>query len=81
MAKEHCPDASVDVAFTHYEDEDAHILVFVPPETRETDMDTLEEVLTDRSIQILLDEGLLILVGVYEAAERNRTAIEPKMNE
>lgn len=70
LAKERCPDASVEVAFTRHEDEDAHVFVFVPPGTNETDRDTLEETLTDRSIEILLDNGLLILVGVYEAAAR-----------
>ena len=78
LAKEHCPDATVEVAFTRYEDEDAHIFVFVPQRTKETDTATLEEVLTDRSIQILLDNGLLILVGVYEASQRNHTAAKPK---
>lgn len=78
LAKEQRPDATVEAAFTRYEDEDAHIFVFVSPETRETDVDTLAEVLTDRSIQILLDMGLLILVGVYEASQRNNTAAKPK---
>lgn len=73
VVKEHCPDATVKVTFSRYEDEDAHVFVFVPPGTTERDMDTLEELLTDRSIQILLDKGLLILVGVYEAAERDQT--------
>ncbi len=71
LAKGRCPDATIEVAFTRYEDEDAHIFIFVPQGTRETDMDTLEGVLTDRSVQILLDEGLLILVGVYEASPRD----------
>lgn len=74
LAKEHCPDASVEVTFTHYEDEDAHVFVFVPQGTSATDLNTLQEALTDRSIQILVDERLLILAGVYEATQHNRTA-------
>lgn len=74
LAKERCPDVTVQVTFTRYEDEDAHVFVFAPPGIIERDMDILEEVLTDRSIQILLDKGLLILVGVYDTAERDQTA-------
>ena len=33
-------------------------------------MDTLEDVLIRRSVEILLDTGLLILTGVYEASQR-----------
>jgi hypothetical protein len=70
LAKGSCPDAVVEVLFTQYEDEDAHILVYLPEDTSETDMDRLGDALTERSVEILLDTGLLILVGVYEASQR-----------
>ena len=70
LAKELCPEAAVEVLFTRYEDEDAHIFVFLPEGSSETDMDRLGEALTDRSVEILLDTGLLILAGVYEASQR-----------
>jgi hypothetical protein len=72
LIKEQCPDAVVEVLFTHYEDEAAHILVFVPEETDGTAVDRLQAVLTERSVQILDDTGVLILVGVYEASQRRR---------
>jgi hypothetical protein len=72
LIKEQCPDAVVEVLFTHYEDEDAHILVFVPQETDGTAIDRLQAVLTERSVQILDDTGLLILAGVYEASQRRQ---------
>ena len=72
LIKELCPDAVVEVLFTHYEDEDAHILVFVPQETDGTAIDRLQAVLTERSVQILDDTGLLILAGVYEASQRRQ---------
>ena len=72
LVKEQCPDAVVEVLFTHYEDEDAHILVFVPQETDETAVDRLQGVLTERSVQILDDTALLILAGVYEASQRRQ---------
>ena len=70
LAKGSCPDAVVEVLFTRYEDEDAHILVYLPEGTSETDMDRRGDALTERSVEILLNTGLLILVGVYEASQR-----------
>jgi hypothetical protein len=70
LAKEQCPAAVVEVLFTRYEDEDAHVVVFLPESASETDMDKLGEVLTRRSVEVLLETGLLILAGVYEAAQR-----------
>ncbi len=72
LIKGQCPDAVVEVLFTHYEDEDAHILVFVPQEIDGTAVDRLQAVLTERSVQILDETGVLILAGVYEASQRRR---------
>ena len=70
LAKERCPEAVVELLFTRYEDEDAPIVVFLLDGTSETDIDTLGEALINRSVEILLDTGLLILAGVYEASQR-----------
>jgi hypothetical protein len=70
LAKELCPEADVDIVFTRYEGEDAHIFVFLQEGTSETAMDKLGEALTQRSVEILLNAGLLILTGVYEASQR-----------
>lgn len=77
LAKEQCPDAAVEVLFTRYEDEDAHILVFLPEDTSEKDIDKLGQALTNRSVEILLDTGLLILAGVYEATQRRPRTERP----
>ena len=77
LVKGSCPDAIVKVLCTRYEDEDAHILVYPPDGTSDTDMDRLGDALTERSVEILLDTGLLILVGVYEAAQRRQSTEEP----
>ncbi len=71
LAKEQCPEAVVEVRFTQYEDEDAHLVVFLPESASESDMDRLGEALTSRSVKILLDTGLLILAGVYEASQQH----------
>jgi len=60
-----------------FEDEDAHILVYPPEGTSNTDMDRLGDALTERSVEILLDTGLLILIGVYEAPQRRQGTEEP----
>ena len=77
LAKGSCPDAIVEVLSTRYEDEDAHILVYPPEGTSDTDLDRLGDALTERSVEILLDTGLLILIGVYEAAQRRQSTEEP----
>lgn len=69
-AKEHCPDAVVEVPFTRHED--AHLLVFVPKDASQRDREKLREVWTRRSTDILLDTGLLILAGAYEASQCHR---------
>jgi hypothetical protein len=77
LVKGSCPDAIVEVLSTRYEDEDAHILVYPPDGTSDTDMERLGDTLTDRSVEILLETGLLILIGVYETAQRRQGTEEP----
>lgn len=77
LAKAQYPEASVEVLPAPIEDEDAHILVYPPEGTSETDMDKLGDALTERSVEILLDTGLLILVGVYEASPRRPSTGDP----
>ena len=66
FVKELCPDASVEITKTIYEDEDANIGVRPPAQWTAEECDTLEERLAERSIDILLETGYLILVGVFE---------------
>jgi hypothetical protein len=77
LAKGSCPGAIVEVLSTRYEDEDAHILVYPPEGTSDTNMDRLGDALTERSVEILLDTSLLILIGVYEAPQRRQGTEEP----
>jgi hypothetical protein len=73
LAKAQYPEASVEILPVPFEDEDAHILVYPPEGTSDTDMDRLGDELTERSVEIMLDTGLLILIGVYEAAQRRQS--------
>ena len=68
-AKEDSPEAVIEVLLTRYEDEDAHILVYLPEGTSETRTDQLRDVLLKRSVDIPEEVGLLLLVGVYERSE------------
>jgi REP element-mobilizing transposase RayT len=79
LAQKHCPEADIEVLAAPYEDEDAHIVVLIPQEVGENEMDRLSELLTKRSTELLLDTGLLILAGVYEASEqpKNRSSARP----
>ena len=61
-----CPEARMEISFTRYEDEDAHIWVSLPanftPEARED----LANHLAEKSLDILLAEGFLILAGLED---------------
>jgi hypothetical protein len=67
-AKELCPEASIEITKTIYEDEDANILVRPPAQWTVEACDALEERLAERSIDILLQTGYHILIGVFEPA-------------
>jgi hypothetical protein len=71
FVKELCPEASVEVTKTIYEDEDANILVWPPVAWTAEACDTLEERLSERSVDILLQTGYHILVGVFETASKD----------
>jgi hypothetical protein len=66
--KELCPEASIEITKTTYEDEDANIVVRPPVQWTVEACDVLEERLAERSIDILLQTGYHILIGVFEPA-------------
>jgi len=71
FVKELCPEASVEVTKTMYEDEDANILVRPPVAWTAEACDSLEERLSERSVDVLLQTGYHILVGVFETASKD----------
>ena len=68
FVKELCPEASLEISTTVYEDENANIAVRPPAQWTPEQCDALEERLAERSIDILLQTGYHILVGVFEPA-------------
>jgi hypothetical protein len=70
--KDLCPGADLEISFVRYEEEDAHIRVFPPDSLSEEERETLDAQIAERSIDILLETGLLILAGVYEPHQRGK---------
>jgi hypothetical protein len=70
LAQAHTPLATVEVLSTLYEDEDAHLVVWVPEGTCARDLEHLHALLTERSTAIFLETGLLVLAGVYETSQQ-----------
>jgi len=64
--REICPEAELDIAFARYEDEDAHIRVSLPPTLTPEEREELANRIAEKSIDVLLEEGLLIVVGVED---------------
>ena len=59
-----CPEAQLEVAFTRYEDEDAHIWVCLPSLLSIEEREELANRIAEKSIDLLLAEGVLIMAGV-----------------
>jgi len=68
--KEFCPEASIEVTKTIYEDADANVLVRPPVAWTAEACDSLDERLSERSVDILLQTGYHILVGVFDMTSK-----------
>jgi hypothetical protein len=73
LAKDQYPQTAIEVLSTLYEDEDAHLVVFLPEGACDSDRERLRKTLTKRSTEILLDTGLLILAGAYETSQQHKS--------
>jgi len=60
------PEAQLEVSFVRYEDEDAHIWVSLPSAISEEEREHVANQMAEKSLDILLAEGFLILAGVEE---------------
>ena len=61
-----CPEARLDISFTRYEDEDAHIWVSLPSNLSDEEREDIANRIAEKSLDILLTEGFLILAGIEE---------------
>ena len=62
-----CPDARLEISFVRYEDEDAHIWISLPSTFTEEEREELANRVAEKSLDILLAEGFLILAGIEES--------------
>jgi hypothetical protein len=61
-----CPEARIEISFTRYEDEDAHIWVSLPSNLTPEEREHLANHLAEKSLDFLIAEGFLILAGIEE---------------
>ena len=61
-----CPEAGLEISFVRYEDEDAHIWISLPATLTEEEREEIANRIAEKSLDILLAEGFLILAGVEE---------------
>ncbi len=61
-----CPEARLEISFARYEDEDAHIRVSLPSTLSEKERVDLANRIAEKSLDVLLAEGFLILAGIEE---------------
>jgi len=61
-----CPDAQLEIALTRYEDEDAHIWISLPSTLTMEQQEEIANRIAEKSIDLLLTDGVLILVGVED---------------
>jgi len=59
-----CHEAQLEISFARYEDEDAHIWVDVPATIKERDREDLANRMAEKSLDILLEDGFLILPAI-----------------
>ncbi len=66
LVKDLSPQAQVEIAFEHYEDEDASIDIYPPSSLQAEEVLRLEQALGERCNDILLDTGLFIIGAVQD---------------
>ena len=62
-----CPEARLEISFVRYEDEDAHIWISLPATLTEAQQEDLANRIAEKSLDLLLAEGFLILAGIEES--------------
>jgi len=61
-----CPEACLEISLVRYEDEDAHIWISLPPILPEEEREQIANRVAEKSVDLLLTEGFLVLAGVEE---------------
>ena len=74
LIRDLCPAARLEVSFVRYEDEDAHIWVSLPSTISEESREHMANQIAEKSLDILLAEGFLVLAGIEEPAPTSSEA-------
>ena len=64
--KDLSPEARIEISRARYEDEDAHLSIYPPPNLGAEDIQRLETALGERCNDILVDTGLFIIGAVHD---------------
>ena len=61
-----CQEAQLEISLARYEDEDAHIWVSLPATLTAGNREDLANRIAEKSLDILLEDGFLILAGIED---------------
>ncbi len=64
--KDLAPESRVEISFEQYEDEDAHVRVYLPPTIEPHEVERIELTLGERCNDVLDDTGLFIIGAVCD---------------
>jgi len=64
--KDLSPESRVEISFEQYEDEDAHVRVYLPPTIEPHEVERIELTLGERCNDVLVDTGLFIIGAVCD---------------
>jgi len=59
-------ESRVEISFEQYEDEDAHVRVYLPPTIEPREVERIELTLGERCNDVLVDTGLFIIGAVCD---------------
>lgn len=66
LIKELAPESRVEISYARYEDEDAHVSIYLPPTASKDEVLRIETALGERCNDILVDTGLFIIGAVCD---------------
>jgi hypothetical protein len=70
-----CPEAQLEISFVRYEDEDAHIWITLPSTLAEEEQEEIANRIAEKSLDVLIAEGFLILAGIEDLEQVTSSAI------
>ena len=66
LIKDLAPESRVEISYAQYEDEDAHVSIYLPETAGKDEVQRIETALGERCNDILVDTGLFIIGAVCD---------------